>query len=320
MWLLHTHTGKLHYFSAPDSPELGPKGYAILSHCWGDPKEEQSFQDTRALEIHNDPRAHATDKIKNFCILAESLGYDWGWSDTCCIDKTSSLDLSEAINSMFGYYSLAALCIVFLRDVPDDCDMDKDKSEFRESRWHKRGWILQELIAPKNLEFYSENWKKLSTKAEKAKVLEEITRIPEDVLVGRKEVTEISVADRISWAAYRKTSKEEDEAYCLLGILKVGTVYTSYGEGRHAFYRLQNELIKRSTDTSLFAWGNVMELSDLRKLQYLRLPDTIAVQHKHELSEPFLFASSPACFQTREKSSVLFAPTLHVSPPFIDSR
>ena len=239
MWLLNTHTGVLKYFASPDSPELGPKGYAVLSHCWGDPKDEQTFQATKALEVHDNPRDHATEKIKNFCILAESLGYDWGWADTCCIDKTSSSDLSEAINSMFRYYSMAQLCIVFLHDVPTGCDPKMEASEFRKSRWHKRGWTLQELIAPKEVVFYSRDWKKLSTKGEQAPLLEEITGIPKDVLTGKKAVTDVSVAARMSWAAYRETSKEEDEAYCLLGILKVD-MYTSYGEGRHAFYRLQS--------------------------------------------------------------------------------
>lgn len=313
MWLLNTHTGVLKYFASPDSPELGPKGYAILSHCWGDPKDEQTFQATKALEVHDNPRDHATEKIKNFCILAESLGYDWGWADTCCIDKTSSSDLSEAINSMFRYYSMAQLCIVFLHDVPTGCDPKMEASEFRKSRWHKRGWTLQELIAPKEVVFYSRDWKKLSTKGEQAPLLEEITGIPKDVLTGKKAVTDVSVAARMSWAAYRETSKEEDEAYCLLGILKVD-MYTSYGEGRHAFYRLQEELIKRSTDTSLFAWGKVMEMADLRNLQNLRLPDTIAKHHDHDLSEPFLFASSPACFRSPKKSGVNFAPSIHVRP------
>ncbi|KAI1791160.1 HET-domain-containing protein [Ganoderma leucocontextum] len=294
MWLLNTRTCELRQFL---SPELVPKGYAILSHCWG--RDEQTFQDVQGhmascAKTGKNPRDFVSKKIREFCVLAESLGYEWGWADTCCIDKTSSSELSEAINSMFRYYFLSEVCIVFLHDVPTGCALDEHGPEFRDSRWHKRGWTLQELIAPKNVVFYSQDWQKLSTKVEKAPLLEEITGIPEDVLMGKKGVTEMSVAARMSWAAYRETTREEDEAYCLLGILKVD-MYTSYGEGRHAFYRLQEEFIKRSTDTSLFAWGKVLKMEDVRNLQDLRLPDTIAAHHKHDLSEPFLFAPSPAC-------------------------
>ncbi|KAM5543060.1 hypothetical protein V8D89_003444 [Ganoderma adspersum] len=271
--LLCTRRAELRFFPTPESV---PGGYAILSHCWGN--DEQTFQDieshmARCVKTGENPRDFVTKKIRKFCILAELQGYDWGWADTCCIDKTSSSELSEAINSMFRYYSLAGVCYAFLQDVPTPtalCDLKKDGSKFRESRWHKRGWTLQELIAPDNVVFLSSDWKPLGTKNDPdlSDLLEKITRVPVGVLTSMKtELPKTCIASRLSWAAPRETTRSEDEAYCLLGLLNVD-MYTSYGEGRRAFYRLQEELIKRSTDTSIFVWGHQI-------LSMCYIPETI---------------------------------------------
>ena len=158
MWLLNTARAELEFF--PD-PENVPGGYAILSHVWD--KHEDSFQDIQALrarcaEDGTNPRDIASDKVRNFFVLAERDGYKWGWDDTCCIDKTSSSDLSEAITAMYRYYSLADVCYAYLRDVPTDCHMDASDSAFRKSRWHQRGWTLQELIAPPLVILLSVTW------------------------------------------------------------------------------------------------------------------------------------------------------------------
>ena len=139
MWLLSTHRAELHYF--PD-PEDVSGGYAILSHTWD--KKETSFQDLRdhikrCAETGENPRDRAAEKIRESCMLAERYGFKWIWSDTCCIDKTSSAELSEAINSMFRYYSLSKLCFAFLRDVAGGETLDAEDSAFRRSRWHTRG-------------------------------------------------------------------------------------------------------------------------------------------------------------------------------------
>ena len=133
MWLLSTNRAELHYFVSPESV-FG--GYAILSHVWD--KKEQSFQDLEALrlrcaETHTKPRDRASAKIRDCCILAERHGYRWLWADTCCIDKSSSAELSEAINSMFRYYSLADICYVYLRDVSTHDVVHSSHSAFRSS-------------------------------------------------------------------------------------------------------------------------------------------------------------------------------------------
>ncbi|KAM5534165.1 hypothetical protein V8D89_012185 [Ganoderma adspersum] len=136
MWLLSTDRAELHYFRR-NFDAIG--GYAILSHTWDG--DEQTLQEVQA--------------IGDRCRTSEKHGYHWVWIDSCCIDKTSSSELSEAINSMFRWYKEAEVCFVYLADVPHDCDLDADDSAFRKSRWHIRGWTLQELIAPDFLIFLS---------------------------------------------------------------------------------------------------------------------------------------------------------------------
>ena len=281
MWLLSTHRAELQFF--PTANDV-PKGYAILSHVWD--LEEQSFQDVQALREQCtatglNPRDLASLKIRNFCILAEQHGYDWVWIDTCCIDKSSSAELSEAINSMFRWYSLAETCYAYLADVPSpNPSLSHDPAgsrAFRQSKWHTRGWTLQELIAPDIVVFLSSEWKVLGTRAGLADLLQMITNIPVKVLRLETELTSTSVAARMSWAAKRKTTRPEDEAYCLMGIFHIN-MPTLYGEGRQAFQRLQEEIMRRSTDTTLFAWGSPSErLPDL----LWNLQDDLSMVHGH---------------------------------------
>ena len=261
MWLLSTHRAELHYFP---SPELVPGGYAIFSHTWGD--NEQTFQETQALyqqckKSSKNPRELSSEKVRESCILAEHHGYRWIWNDTCCIDKTSSTELSEAINSMFRWYSLAEVCFAYIEGVdnPDPGQrvqvLEAPKSAFRKARWHTRGWTLQELIAPSLLIFVSGDWKIIGNKVELALLLEEITGVPSQVLTREVHYSVPSIAERMSWASTRSTMRVEDEAYCLMGLFNV-YMPTIYGEGDGAFQRLQYEIAKQSSDTSLFAWGS----------------------------------------------------------------
>ena len=207
MWLLSTDRAELHFFP---SPEAVVGGYAILSHTWGD--HEQTFQETQALRERckstgANPRDLATAKVRESCVLAERHGYRWLWNDTCCINKDSSAELSEAINSMYHYYSSASVCYAYLADVPST-DFPGDRNgPFARSKWHKRGWTLQELIAPPVVEFISSDWRKLGTKMEHAKLLSSITHIPVGVLQMEKPVRSLSIAQRMSWAYKRETTR-----------------------------------------------------------------------------------------------------------------
>ncbi|KAG9242985.1 heterokaryon incompatibility protein-domain-containing protein, partial [Calycina marina] len=214
--------------------------YAILSHTWG--ADECTLQAMKDADIG--ARA-GYPKIKRCCEQAKEDGLDWAWVDTCCIDKTSTTELSEAINSMFRWYRMAKVCYAYLSDVVKIEDMPH-------SRWFMRGWTLQELIAPRNIVFYCESWIELGTKETLQKDISYITDIEQSVLLSGL-IDKVSIARRMSWASKRETTRLEDRAYSLLRIFDVNMPLL-YGEGKRAFTRLQEEIMKHSEDHSLFAW------------------------------------------------------------------
>ena len=192
-------------------------------------------------------------KIQSSCKEAVAHGYQHIWIDTCCIDKSSSAELSEAINSMYTWYQKAKICFAYLVDVPASVEIGEPDSSFAHSRWFRRGWTLQELIAPSDLEFFSREWVNIGTKETLCDILAEITGIDVGIFTADSEIESISIAQRMSWASQRATTRQEDIAYCLMGIFNVNMPLL-YGEGKKAFFRLQEEIIKHSDDHSLFAW------------------------------------------------------------------
>lgn len=261
MHLINVSTGELESFTRKI-----PR-YAILSHTWGADGDEVSFQEMkvgvsdRPLHTMSKP---GYQKILKICEIAktqrnksfeESVYYndrlyyrdgpiEHVWIDTCCIDKSSSAELSEAINSMYKYYREADICLVYLSD------MGPDPETFETSRWFTRGWTLQELIAPKNVEFYDRDWTYRGNRTDFQDTIRRITYIS-----TFKDIHELPVAVRMSWAAKRETTRTEDLAYCLMGIFDVNMPLL-YGEGEKAFIRLQEEIIKQSPDLSIFAWAD----------------------------------------------------------------
>lgn len=193
------------------------------------------------------------DKIKGVCKVAREAGYELIWIDSVCIDKSSGAELAEAINSMFDLYRLADVCYVYLSDVHAD-DPLRCGSDFERSRWHKRGWTLQELLAPKRVVFLTSSWTLLGTKISLLSALVRATDIDADILLGSAPLSSASVARRMSWASSRETTRIEDEAYSLVGIFGVH-LSPIYGEGSNAFLRLQEEILKIVPDQSIFAWG-----------------------------------------------------------------
>ena len=160
--------------------------YAILSHTWG--KEEVTFVD---MIDGNGTSKTGFDKIRFCGEQARRDGLQYFWVDTCCINKTSSAELAEAINSMFRWYRDAAKCYVFLSDVPRQTVDGEDRSyqlpwesAFRISRWFTRGWTLQELLAPPSVEFFSRHNKRLGDKGSLKRHIHEITGIPISALEG----------------------------------------------------------------------------------------------------------------------------------------
>jgi hypothetical protein len=222
--------------------------YAILSHTWGADYEEVTYKDL----IEATGRTKIGYKKMEFCInqaLKDNLQYTW--VDTCCIDKSSSAELSEAINSMFAWYRNAAKCYVYLSDVsagPTNGILSQQTwtVAFKQSRWFTRGWTLQELIAPAVVEFFSVEGQRLGDKISMVQELHKITGISVEALV-QNTLHELSVEERMSWITQRNTKREEDAAYSLLGIFDV-YMPLIYGEGRQkAFARLRKEISALST-------------------------------------------------------------------------
>lgn len=194
-----------------------------------------------------------SEKVRNVCAIARAHHFSQLWVDTSCLDKTSSSELSEAINSMYLWYRDAAVCYVYLPDVPSCSNHTRRGSAFRHCQWFTRGWTLQELIAPSSVVFLSREWEIIGTKESLSETIADITGIDQDVLMHRKQPCDISVAARMSWVAERSTARIEDQAYCLLGMFGI-VMNPIYGEGMNAFRRLQEEILVRIPDDSIFAW------------------------------------------------------------------
>jgi hypothetical protein len=234
--------------------------YAILSHAWGGDGDEVTFQDLMNGRGKDKP---GYLKVRFCTEQAATNGLRFSWIDTCCIDKSSSAELQEAINSMFRWYQNADRCYVYLSDVSrdssdeDDLDSSRWKPAFKNSRWFTRGWTLQELIAPASVEFFSREKSYLGNKTSMAQTIYEISGIATDALQG-KPLSHFSTGERFLWARKRTTKLVEDEVYCLLGIFDV-YMPLIYGEGRdHAMTRLKELIKTRSKD-------HTPSLSDERK-------------------------------------------------------
>ncbi|KAK3368657.1 heterokaryon incompatibility protein-domain-containing protein [Podospora didyma] len=242
MRLINLGTLQLEEFFDRDVPP-----HCILSHTWG--TEEVTL------------RAMGTMPIRGFCKIASQLGSTslrYGWVDTCCIDKTSSAELSEAINSMFRWYSNAARCIVFLADVEimpykgdDRIVSEKLWADLQASRWLTRGWTLQELLAPRHVEFFDKNGGRIGDPDSLNFSISAATRISHDEL-HPDGWQKANIARKMSWAARRQTTRVGDIAYYLLSLFNA-KMPPLYGEGERAFLRLQEEILKESNDLPILA-------------------------------------------------------------------
>ncbi|KAF2847941.1 hypothetical protein T440DRAFT_402336, partial [Plenodomus tracheiphilus IPT5] len=220
--------------SLVEKAEENKPDYAILSHRWGDDEDEVTFEDIVG-KTGRSKKGYA--KICACGAQAKRYGWDLFWVDTCCIDKSSSTELSESC-----WYQKAQICYAYLEDV------------FTDSRWFTRGWTLQELLAPSKLVLYNDEWKVIGTKIELADKISKRSNIQQEYLTNNTSFERASIAERMSRASNRKTKRFEDVAYCLLGIFDINMPLL-YGEGTKAFQRLQEEIVKRSDDQSILAWS-----------------------------------------------------------------
>ena len=268
MRLMDTRTGHLEEFTLSNVPK-----YAILSHTWSE--KETTYQDVQKRLVFIPPPTTISElnlctsttfpnlgeKIVSCCKLALENGHKWIWIDTCCIDKTSSTELSEAINSMFEWYQNAEICIAYLEDVHDTnffrsplvTSIGMGPPTRRIGRWFYRGWTLQELIAPSTVLFVTSSWEIIGTKAALASSISSITGIDAALLLLKSSVSDYTILQRMKWASIRETTRIEDMAYSLLGIFGIHMTLI-YGEGHAAFRRLQEEIMKASPDQTLFTW------------------------------------------------------------------
>ncbi|KAL8976057.1 MAG: hypothetical protein Q9205_007868 [Flavoplaca limonia] len=249
MRLIDTRTYEIREIRPGDKPT-----YAILSHTWGN--DEYVFGDRHDPDRRN---SAGFKKISSCCALAASQGYEHLWVDTCCIDKTSSAELTESINSMYRWYEEAYICYVYLSDFVLEQAQRGVGIKYRSSRWFTRGWTLQELLAPEDVVFYDAKWNEIGSKTFLKDTLSQTCRISVRHLSQPKEA---SVATKMSWASTRQTTRKEDTAYCLLGLFGVN-MSLIYGEGANAFFRLQCEIIQSSDDESIFAWRERPDVPDV---------------------------------------------------------
>ncbi|KAK0671532.1 heterokaryon incompatibility protein-domain-containing protein [Cercophora samala] len=296
--------------------------YAILSHTWD--KEEVLFQDIQHPELAtcnwtSDPdtlddlpvaaklcfQKKGFQKVRQAVLLAQNQGFSFIWIDTCCIDKSSSAELSEAINSMFQWYKDAQVCYAYL------VDFNRDQSYFMRSRWFTRGWTLQELIAPSQVQFYDANWRHFGNKTPSSyftALIADASGVQIDVLTGETSPSRVCIASRMRWAARRQTTRVEDVAYCLLGLFDVNMPLL-YGEGKRSFIRLQQEILLRYEDQSLFAWY-MDTLADIHSDTLFGLladhPDRFSETGSSEVFNPISIGGEPSAVTSKGVRVELF--------------
>jgi hypothetical protein len=252
MRFINTRTRRLEEFFDPIPP------YMILSHTWED--EEVTYTNYQNGSFEH---KKGFKKIDWVCKAALELGLAYVWVDTCVIDRSNSTELTETINSMFRYYQNAARCSVYLSDVSVQMEDGKGQhvewhSAFRNSRWFTRGWTLQELLAPRIVEFYSRDQVRLGDKISLEEQIRSATGIATSALRGRP-LSEFDVAERFRWAENRQTTKEEDTVYSLLGIFDI-YLPLIYGETRsNAMRRLKNEIRDKESGTGEISESDPMD-------------------------------------------------------------
>lgn len=206
--------------------------YAILSHRW-------SAREASSADVARDPLS--CTKVHGFALyVREHLkGVAWIWIDSCCVDQSSTAELSEAINSMFDWYRNAVTCVAFLPDVAQATDL----TAFAKSVWFTRGWTLQELLAARIITFLTSSWEVIGHKGDASvfdygnvstmnlePTLAAITQIPEAVIRDFERSYDLSVPVRLQWMDGRDTLRPEDKSYAMFGIFGV-TPGANYGEG-----------------------------------------------------------------------------------------
>ncbi|KAH7890839.1 heterokaryon incompatibility protein-domain-containing protein [Phlebopus sp. FC_14] len=232
--------------------------YAILSHRWFEDAEEPSLHKFSSKATKN---LAGYKKLVIFCEKAQKeYGCSLAWVDTCCIDRSSSSELDEAIRSMFRWYQNAHICIAYLAESTSLASFDSEV-------WFTRGWTLQELLAPTRMKFYGKGWLPISASEndkDDAAVLDALTRV---TTISEYRLRSFApgpqgAREKLMWASTRRTTRIEDTAYSLLGVFNI-SMSIAYGEGARAFYRLMVEIIQVCYEWDLFVFSGPPSLASL---------------------------------------------------------
>jgi hypothetical protein len=319
MRLLNTHTLEFEEFVGRSSDS-----YAILSHRSG--YDEVSYKEFRKSREAVKHRA-GYKKIAEFCEISKQRGYRLAWIDTCCIDKRSSAELSEVLNSMYEWYENSSECYVWLEDYSGNLD------DLHKCTWFSRAWTLQEMLAPERVVFFTSDWKvighkifTITTVFGRCKVeaisqaglsigqnlipwLAKASGIPQTYLLGTS-VHQASVAARMSWASRRKATRVEDRAYSLMGLFGIHMPML-YGEGDASFRRLQEEIMRNNDDSSIFCINNRPDFLMVRS------PECFA--NRGSVTKGRIPTAEPYSFTNRGLKLFATASTSYIKPPVRDT-
>ncbi|KIK23995.1 hypothetical protein PISMIDRAFT_99596, partial [Pisolithus microcarpus 441] len=230
--------------------------YVMFSHAWQG--NEPSFPDVNAAKsIWNLPGTPLNEKLRNFCREVHKLGYNWAWSDTCCIDKTTSSILNRSLTSMYKWYADSAATLVYLAGVTHPSKL----GDLSRSLWMTRAWTLQELLSPKVILFYDSEWRPYlsdtgANHKESPKIMQELA---DAIQIHRGTIVtfspeDLGVREKLRLASTRNATVEEDVAYSLIGIFK-SDIRPLYGEGADALGHLLEEIVARSGEVAVLAWS-----------------------------------------------------------------
>ena len=228
--------------------------YAMFSHKWEN--NEPLFEKVIHIVVYDLEESSTHDKLQMFCKIVWEAGFQWAWSDTCCVNKADHFVLQEALVAMFKWYEGSSLTVVFLRGVR----FPSKRGDLVGSIWNSRAWTLQEYHASKVVRFYTEDWTPYlnldipnhKDAPEIISEMEEATSILAQALMGLRPGLD-DIREKLSLASRRETTFVEDEAYSLLRIMST-SLPVVYGEGDKSLGQLLAQVLTSSGDTSILAW------------------------------------------------------------------
>ncbi|KAI5986042.1 hypothetical protein F5J12DRAFT_898845 [Pisolithus orientalis] len=304
--------------------------YVMFSHAWQG--KEPSFQDVKLVKsvwdlpvqdvnevnsVWDLPDTLLNKKLHDFCKETRELGYNWAWSDTCCIDKLNSSILNESLTSMYRWYANSAATLVFLAGVVHP----SRPGDLARSKWMTRAWTLQELLSPNVIFFYDSKWKLyLGDDSENHKESPEIMQELADAIkilpgtIVSFSPDNLGVREKLRLASTRNATKDEDIAYSLIGIFK-SDITPCYGEGTNALGHLLEEIVTRTGEVTVLAWSG--ESSSYNSC----LPASISVYSQIPCSPPSLEGNEmESCITklryklAREEARIICNKISHLSP------